>query len=93
MINATTAGYFEKALDNARTKLSCMTNRDEELEKNLDVFAGEKKEYAQFCINKMRGSRGLHGSSMSEQNHSSALCHLNDGQVKEKIQRGCNDTA
>ena len=31
----------------------------------------------------MAGSRGLHGSSVSEQNHSSTLCHLNDGHSKD----------
>jgi len=28
--------------------------------------------------NEMIGSRGLHGSSVSEQNHSSSLCHLKE---------------
>jgi len=53
-----------------------------ELEKKLEVCAEEKETYAQSCLDKTKGARGLHGSSMSEQNHSSTLCHLNDGHTK-----------
>ena len=49
------------------------------LGKKLEAFAERKCEYAQLCINTMHGLRGLHGSIMSEQNHSRTLCHLNDG--------------
>ena len=48
----------------------------------LETFAEPKFKYAQFCINMMHESRGLHGSSMSEQNHSNTLCHLNYGHTK-----------
>ena len=50
-----------------------------ELEKKLEVCAEEKETYAQSCLDKIKGARGLHGSSMSEQNHSIQLNHLNDG--------------
>ena len=48
----------------------------------MDKFAAAKETYAHFEIDKIKGTRGLHGSSMSEQTHSGVLYHLNDGHVK-----------
>ena len=48
---------------------------------------GRRKGTLDSALNKMQGSRGLHGLSMSEQNHLSALCHLNDCHVKENKYR------
>ena len=35
--------------------------------------------YASYILSKKRGTRGCHGSSISESNYSSALVHLNEG--------------
>ncbi len=51
-------------------------------EQKFEIFANPHQEYSQFQLDMMKGSRGLHGSSMSEQNHSSILCTLNDGHTK-----------
>ena len=48
----------------------------------MEAFAERKCEYAQLCINTMHGWRGLHGRSISKQNHSSTLCHLDDSHTK-----------
>ena len=62
--------------------LQRMSRRDLELEKLFKICAQEKETYAQFRLDKIKGTRGLHGSSMSEKNHSSTLCFLNDGHTK-----------
>ena len=79
MVRARTETYFQDALHNARQKLQWMVIRDGKAENTLDKFTDMKHEYAQFEIFKMQGSRGFHGSSHSESNHSSTLCYLNDG--------------
>ena len=48
----------------------------------LEAFAEEKETYSQFCVDKVKGTHGLHVSSVSEQNHASTLCHLNDNHSK-----------
>ena len=65
-------------MDNAKTKLRNMFQPDAALEETLELYASECDLYSQYHIDEMIGSRGLHGSSVSEQNHSSSLCHLND---------------
>ena len=46
--------------------------------RHWNFFTSECDRYLQYHIDEMVGSRGLHGSSVSEQNHYSSLCHLND---------------
>ena len=36
-------------------------------------------QYAEYCIAQVPGNRGQKGSAISESNHSSVLCYLNDG--------------
>jgi hypothetical protein len=79
MIRARSEKYFEEALSNATCLLQRLGERSGEAENKLETFANKRHEYAQYCISRMPGSRGLHGSSNSESNHSSVLCHLNDG--------------
>ena len=67
---------------NATTKLHQISPRNMLLEKKLKEFANANNEYSQFQIDTMKGSRGLHGSSMSEQNHAGILCNLNVGHTK-----------
>ena len=83
MIKAPSRDYFDKALDNARTKLCNMFQPDAGLEETLEPFASECDQYSQYHIDEMVGSRGLHGSSVSEQNHSSSLCHLKDAKTPD----------
>jgi len=83
VIKADSVEYFVKALENARTKLRHQNPRNIKTEDCLETFARENHQYSQYLINEMEGSRGLHGSSVSEQNHSSSLCHLNDGKQPE----------
>ena len=83
MIKAKSEEHFNKALHNARLILQNQVDgRDLELEHKLDEFASKKHTYAEYCLDQTKGTRGLHGSSMSEQNHSSVLCNLNDGDRK-----------
>jgi len=80
MIKAKSEDFFEQALTNAKTTLANIPQgRDMQLEKKLDEFAEMRCTYAAYCLDQMKGSKGLHGSSMSEQNHSSVLCYLNNG--------------
>ena len=82
MMRASSEQYFTKALENARIILSRAGQRQLETEAKLEAFASKRHEYAQYCIDMMPGSRGRHGSSNSESNHSSVLCHMNDGHKK-----------
>ena len=54
-------------------------DRDENLEEQLRKFYNERSMYASHKLSKKRGTRGCHGSSISESNHSSVLVHLNEG--------------
>ena len=83
MIKADPEGHFQKALSNTRLILRQEQSRYADLEATLEQVACENAEYSKFQIDKMSGSRGLHGSSVSKQNHSSTLCHLTDGKSKD----------
>lgn len=82
MIKLKSEGHFEAALTNARLKLTLLSRHDLDLETKLEAFAKEKETYSQFCVDKVKGTHGLHVSSVSEQNHASTLCHLNDNHSK-----------
>jgi hypothetical protein len=82
MVRARNKEYFIQAKMNATTKLHQISPRNILLEQKFELFANSHHEYSQFQLNMMKGSRGLHGLSMSEQNHSSILCTLNDGHTK-----------
>ena len=45
----------------------------------MKKFKQEKDHYASYTISMKRGSRGKHGSSIAESNHSSVLSFLNEG--------------
>ena len=59
MIVSKSETYFNTALGNARQKLSQRTRRNLEIEKKLDEFAAAKVTYAQFEIDKIKGTRGF----------------------------------
>ena len=46
---------------------------------SLEKFSQDRKNYADYVLSTKRGTRGYHGSSCSEQYHSSLFIHLNDG--------------
>ena len=52
---------------------------NENMEEQLRKFYNEKNMYASYILSKKRGTRGCHGSSISESNRSSVLLHLNEG--------------
>ena len=85
MIYAGSEKNFNTALNNAFTVLGSLPARDLEAEGKLTTFASNRMTYSQYCLNLIPGTRGLRGSAMAEQNHSSTLIHLNDGK------RGINE--
>ena len=66
MVKAKDEAYFENAFSNAQQKLRWMLVQDMHLEEKLEEFASNKHEYSQFCIDKMKGSRGFHGFALAE---------------------------
>lgn len=79
MVYSRTQTLFEEAYNKAMNVLLQNELRNENLEENLRKFYNERSTYATYILSKKRGTRGCHGSSISESNHSSVLVHLNDG--------------
>ncbi len=82
MIDAKSEKEFEDVHLAAQELLKAMPARNGQLEQTLEDFASRRETYAQYCLDKIPGNRGLHGNAASESNHSSALCFLNDGNKK-----------
>ena len=68
-------GGFDKAINVIRSK----EQQHAAHESALYEFADQKDSYASYILCKKKGTRGKHGSSISETNHASILVHLNDG--------------
>ena len=79
MCYSKTEAQFQQAYDKAMKILQSKTTRNENLEEQLRKFYNDKDMYASYILSKKRGTKGCHGSSISEANHSSVLVHLNDG--------------
>ena len=79
MIQAESEERFNQVIKAARELLQAQKVRNGETEKAFETFVSQRESYAQYCLNATPGNRGLHGSSMSEQGHSSVLSFLNDG--------------
>ena len=79
MCYSKTEVQFEEAFNKAMNILQEKSDRDENLEEQLRKFYKECSMYASHILSKKRGTRGCHGSSISESNHSSVLVHLNEG--------------
>jgi len=79
MCYSKTEVQFEEAFNKAMNILQQKADRDENLEEQLRKFYNERSMYASHILSKKRGTRGCHGSSISESNHSSVLVHLNEG--------------
>ncbi|KAL7532704.1 hypothetical protein ACHAWF_004217 [Thalassiosira exigua] len=85
MIFAPTEGSFEEAAQAARDLLRNQNSRRGDDEHSLEAFIGQKRTYAEHELRLIPVNRGLRGSAMSEQNHSSVLVHLNDGDKDHKL--------
>ncbi len=46
---------------------------------DLEHFQSLCSNYSEYMLKEIIGNRGLHGSAVSEQNHSSVLIYLNEG--------------
>ena len=57
--------------------------RDLDLKAKLINFKNEKVSHTKFFLNQIPGSMGRRGSAASEQNNSSLIVHLNDGNKKD----------
>ena len=79
MICAKSEEVFNHVLQRAFEMLSRQQVRNANLEESLQQFADRRQNYAQYCLDRTPGTRGLHGSAATEQNHSSLLVFLNDG--------------
>ena len=79
MCYSKTESQFDEAFTKAMSVLQDKPFRDENLEEQLRKFYNERTTYASHILSKKRGTRGCHGSSISESNHSSVLVHLNEG--------------
>ena len=79
MVQSNSLEEFESFLMQAKIVLQSKEPRDGSLETTLQKFADNRKNFANFCVKAIPGNRGLLGSGSSEQNHSSALNFLNDG--------------
>ena len=75
MVHAKSIDVFQQSYFDAIKAVGHHTKSLEALEK----FHKEKDGYAQYILDMIPGTRGKHGSSASESNHSSVLVYLNDG--------------
>ena len=79
MIESNSKEDFDSFFTAAWGLLKSMEQRDGQLETTLLKFGDMRKNYASYCIASIPGNRGFLGNANSEQNHSSALVFLNDG--------------
>ena len=79
MIFAKTKERFDEHYKQAMDLLENREKRQMKHETCLREFESMKETYATYILCKKKGTRGKHGSSISESNHSSILVHLNDG--------------
>jgi hypothetical protein len=79
MIHAPDETTFNIIHKDAVSMLESRPCRNGAWEGKLREFVSNHATFASYCIARMPGNRGLHGSASAEQNNSSLLCHLNDG--------------
>ena len=79
MIHAPDKTTFNNIHKVAVSMLESRPGRNGAWEAKLREFVSNHATFASYCIARMPGNRGLHGSASAEQNNSSLLCHLNDG--------------
>ena len=83
MCHAISQDQFNECYDKGMTMLQERESRNINIEDELEKFNKEKATYASYLLKQMRGTRGYHGSSLSESNHSSVLVYLNKGMKRE----------
>ena len=79
MIRAADELTFNSLHNAAVSKLESLPRRNGEWENTLRDFVSNHETFASYCIARIPGNRGNHGSASAEQNNHSLLCHLNDG--------------
>ena len=79
MCYSKTESHFEQAYNKAMKILQDKPSSTANSEDQLRKFYNEKNMYTSHILSKKKGTRGCHGSSISESNHSSVLVHLNEG--------------
>lgn len=79
MAKSLTEGEFESIYSSVMDVLTNLKPRNMNAEEELRVFASERSSYAVYELRKVKGNRNLISSTPAEQNHSSILSHLNDG--------------
>ena len=84
MADARSESYFETAFKNDTDVLESMPTRNGVAENVLQNYANDRYTCSFYKLQQIKGTRGRRGSAPSEQNHSSVLVHLNDGDKKEK---------
>ena len=76
---------FAKHYDHATKLLQSREKRQLNHETYLREFESLKETYATYILCKKKGTRGKHGSSILESNHSSIFVHLNDGMKNSNL--------
>ena len=79
MIRAADELTFDSLHKAAVSLLESLPRRNGEWENTLRAFVSNRETFASYCIARIPGNRGNHGSASAEQNNASLLCHLNDG--------------
>ena len=77
MFYSKTESIFEQSFSNAMKLLKDSGRLNANLEEQLLKYYNKRECYAQHILIKKKGTKGLYGSTSSEQNHSSILVHLN----------------
>ncbi len=80
MAFAETERKFEKISTSVTTYLENLPYGNGTDLMELRRFANDRSTYAKYKLREIRGNRGLISSTTSEQNHSSVLVHLNNGE-------------
>ena len=84
MVNVEKEAFFNQSFVDAMTTLRKINNtRDLDLKAKLINFKNEKVSHTKFFLNQIPGSMGRRGSAASEQNNSSLIVCLNDGNNKD----------
>lgn len=80
MCNAKSEEEHTRTFNAAMSVLQSRLNRTEKPEDELIKCRNERSSYAHYILSTVKGSKGRHGSSLAESNHSSVLIFLNDGE-------------
>lgn len=79
MVHTSSESDYECILLSTKNLLEAQTSKNNQDKEDLEHFLSLCCNYSEFMLNEISGNRGLHGSAVSEQNHSSILIYLNYG--------------